>query len=81
MRIKREEEPELIEAFQRQPEIVALGDQLVAAVRSKPLLSYEDDMNLIDEWANILGLQSCYHWYNEVTKKSVFSGYWMNMSR
>jgi len=57
--------------FDQHPPVISLGDKLIFAVRKRTLDSYKDDMDIIDEWASILGIRSCYFWWNPETKKDV----------
>ncbi len=67
-----EEDPYILDCFKQYPEIIALGDELIEATLRNPLNNYQDDINLIDEWASILGLLSCYFWHNEEAGKSIW---------
>jgi len=58
--------------FDSHPDIVSLGHQLVDVVQKHSLSSYKNDMDIIDEWATILGIRSCYFWRNPETKKDVW---------
>lgn len=55
--------------FEKYPSVVAVGDKLIAAVQKRTLDTYRDDMDIIDEWAKILGIRNCYFWWNPETGK------------
>ena len=44
------------------PKIIELGDQLIEITRNSEQNDHEDDIRLIDNWAEILRIQSWYHW-------------------